>query len=494
MQRAFSRNLTGWTFVAIFAAMATLVGAWWWRRWRLPVHHRQIHDSASADPETPSRPGREEGQQNGQGGAPIQIAPDGQGPLYHRHYRADIAAPQVDAPTLMAQIQGNLNDFSPLEVARFEKTNGTAGTMREGDEYDIHLSAPWDAPVRVLDATPTSFVMATLDKHMEAGEIHFVLQPHPERDDALRFEIESWARSRDAVVDTAYDKIGIAKLGQEAMWTFFCQRVVEASGGTLIGDIEVTTEEQPVDEAQAKAARESADGPLGNRAARLGSRWWSPSGGRQKQPLHERYAERLHPLADADPNFDYEQRETFTEGTGWRIDDYQGELPAEPPGEPVAGGSWETAVDIMRRYEFPDPGILTGIYVPDDGDDLLDRTMLLRAKFLFFRFYFGVRISNVVDETRDTELGPARVWGFSYYTLEGHWEQGEIEFTVWKFLETGAVEFRIHAYSKTGRIPNLIYRIGFVFFGRWLQVRFSRKAVERMQALVATRAKVDTTA
>jgi hypothetical protein len=33
------------------------------------------------------------------------------------------------------------------------------------------------------------------------------------------------------------------------------------------------------------------------------------------------------------------------------------------------------------------------------------------------RFYLGVRVTGVFDETRDTAHGPERVWGWCYQTL-----------------------------------------------------------------------------
>jgi hypothetical protein len=95
----------------------------------------------------------------------------------------------------------------------------------------------------------------------------------------------------------------------------------------------------------------------------------------------------------------------------------------------------------------------------------------------------------VIDnETRtDDKRGEAQVWGYSYRTLEGHFEMGEITFEIWKYLATGEVEFRIHAYSKPTLIRNPFYRIGFWMFGRSLQVRFARTAMERMQQIVISR-------
>jgi uncharacterized protein (UPF0548 family) len=77
------------------------------------------------------------------------------------------------------------------------------------------------------------------------------------------------------------------------------------------------------------------------------------------------------------------------------------------------------------------------------------------------------------------------VWGYGYRTLEGHFERGQIDFTIHKNLTTGTVQFRIHAVSQTGRIRNPFYWLGFKLFGRWLQRRFARESLRRMQRLVA---------
>jgi len=207
----------------------------------------------------------------------------------------------------------------------------------------------------------------------------------------------------------------------------------------------------------------------------------------EERSLGEAFADRLEELLGLEANFILDHDEEYTEENGWRIDRYNTELPSEPPGEPVPNGSWELAKEVLYRYEFPDPNLITGFY--RDNVPLKDRRMLLRAKFLFFVFELGVRINKVIDETiaNVDDRGPARIWGYSYYTLEGHFEMGEITFSVLKFLDSGKVEFRIHAYSQTGTIRNIFYRIGFAIFGRRLQVRFSRQALKRMQMLVNMR-------
>ena len=47
------------------------------------------------------------------------------------------------------------------------------------------------------------------------------------------------------MVDWTYTGLKIAQRVQTNMWVTFCERVAKATGGTLVGDIAVITEEQP---------------------------------------------------------------------------------------------------------------------------------------------------------------------------------------------------------------------------------------------------------
>jgi len=137
----------------------------------------------------------------------------------------------------------------------------------------------------------------------------------------------------------------------------------------------------------------------------------------------------------------------------------------------------------MRDYEFADPEIVRAVYHADDP--LAGRDMLLQVRFFGLRFRFGVRVGGVIDETRRLGGREVRVWGWNYATLQGHFEMGQMDYEVWKWLDTGAVEFRIHVVSRAGRIPNPIVRLGFRLFGRREQVRFAKRACERMAWLVS---------
>ncbi|UOG75685.1 DUF1990 domain-containing protein [Hymenobacter tibetensis] len=200
-------------------------------------------------------------------------------------------------------------------------------------------------------------------------------------------------------------------------------------------------------------------------------------------PLDERQKARLAAYEKATYNFDPDRTHEYTRSTGWNVDDYETELPAETPGPPAAHGAWASACEVLRNYTFPPPNLITGIFVPDQP--LEQRVMVLRGQFLGFSFWFGVRIGGVTDERRSLpEGGEEQVWGYNYRTLEGHFERGEITFTVHKNLTTGRVVFRIHAFSQTGRIRNPFYWLGFKLFGRMLQKRFSRHSMQRLKAQV----------
>ncbi len=209
------------------------------------------------------------------------------------------------------------------------------------------------------------------------------------------------------------------------------------------------------------------------------------------RPDWREYRERLDALRESRYNLDLDASHDHTEAEGWDIDHHQGELPPEPPGPPLpsddARASWAVACDLARNYAFPDPKLITGIFSPDEP--LAGRPMLLRARFLGLSFWFGVKVGDEIDETRgpspgDPASGPVRVYGFDYATLEGHFERGRITFEVRKAQATGAVSFHIDSFSQPDRIGNLFYRIGFKLFGRRLQARFARTAIERMQRFV----------
>jgi hypothetical protein len=163
----------------------------------------------------------------------------------------------------------------------------------------------------------------------------------------------------------------------------------------------------------------------------------------------------------------------------WHVDSSDIVVGREPSGPPSPGGAWEVACLLVQLYEFTDPRLLRAVYRRDD--ELLGRNMLLEGRFFGLRFYFGVRVTAVIDETRGAE---ERVWGWSYQTLDGHLEQGRLSYEVIKDLSTGKVIFRVSGYSRRAPIADPVVRWGFRLFGRWTQARFYRSIQRRLHDLV----------
>ena len=135
---------------------------------------------------------------------------------------------------------------APSEFATFKKAAGDEGAMRPGDEYVVRMPGPWDGPVRVVEVSPTSFSLATLVGHLEAGQIAFRAKGGRDR---LDFEIESWARSGDRLSDLLYDRLRMSKEVQLHMWTSFLELVIRLSGGTRDQALRIHTrrlEEVPI--------------------------------------------------------------------------------------------------------------------------------------------------------------------------------------------------------------------------------------------------------
>lgn len=179
-------------------------------------------------------------------------------------------------------------------------------------------------------------------------------------------------------------------------------------------------------------------------------------------------------------NFDLADRAQFSPARGGRIDNLSQPLPAEPPGMPLKGGSWETARRLMKSYAFADPSIVRAFY--DPHTPLQGRNMLLELRALgLVHVYVGVRVSEVYEEARAVGGRQARVWGWNYRTLQGHVEQGQVDWEVWKWLDSGEVQFRVHAVSRPAHIGNPFVRVGFRLIGRHERKTFFESTGRRMR-------------
>jgi uncharacterized protein (UPF0548 family) len=421
----------------------------WAYMWRTtPVHRRERSGSAPDDgaPELPPRADEHD----------LQPAPSGVGPLFHRRYRTRIRDANVTAEELVARLSSDVNAAAPTSFARFVKTRGAEHTLAVGDEFVVRMPGPWDGPVRVLAVGPTSFRLATLDGHLEAGQIEF----RASQGELLEFEIESWARSGDRLSNLLYHHLRMAKEIQLHMWISFLERVVGLSGGRMTGGIDVETR-------RVESGLDGDDPLLG------------------PPPIREALARLRH----SELNFEPPPVDGDAAAAGWRVDDLAQALPPEPPGPPLEHGSFAVAQRLMRGYEFADPSIVRAYY--DPSEPLERRTMLLEVRFRALRFHIGVRVREVYDRSIERDGRPVRIWGWSYGTLRGHFEMGQMDWQVWKWLDTGEVEFRIHAYSRRAPVTNPLVRAGFRLVGRREQLAFLHSTMRRMATLTRLRLEED---
>jgi hypothetical protein len=162
----------------------------------------------------------------------------GAGPLFHRVFTVCIDEPTMTAQELISVLAVDLNQAVPSEVTSVDKQSDRCGPLAVGDEMVVRMPGPWDGPVRVVDCTETSFRFATLDDHMEAGQIEFRARP---RGRSLQFEIEAWARPCSPLVNLLYTHLRLAKEIQLNMWVRFCLATADIARGRVRGGVTIHT-------------------------------------------------------------------------------------------------------------------------------------------------------------------------------------------------------------------------------------------------------------
>jgi Domain of unknown function (DUF1990) len=203
----------------------------WRYLWRTtPLYRDEVEGSLETDspPPLPAELQRSE----------IQTPEHGAGALFHRRYRVRIRDSELSADQLVRAVAADPDSVAPSEFATFRKLSGPEDAMRVNDEYIVRMAGPWDGPVRVAQREGAMFRLATLEGHLEAGQIEF---RGYEEDELVVFEIESWARSKDRLTDLLYDRLRMSKEVQLHMWTSTLERVAELSGGSRSGGIEIHT-------------------------------------------------------------------------------------------------------------------------------------------------------------------------------------------------------------------------------------------------------------
>jgi hypothetical protein len=196
-----------------------------YRRNRRPVRDCACPDlerDLPGDPETLQRPSA------------------GVGPLYHRTYEIAFTDGVSSPSQLVAALRQDPNVASPVEVSSFERDPSRRGEpLQVGEELVVRLPGPWNGPVRVVETGEDHFRLATLQGHMEAGEIGFSAGVN-ERG-WIVFRIDSWARCGDRLFHLLYHRLPLAREMQLHMWSHFCEQVAKLAGGVVMTNVELHT-------------------------------------------------------------------------------------------------------------------------------------------------------------------------------------------------------------------------------------------------------------
>jgi Domain of unknown function (DUF1990) len=211
---------------------AGLLITWWAYVWRItPLHRREVPGMLDSDGPPPLPAGvSHDG---------IQPPESGSGAFLRRRYRVDVLDGRLDAASVIANLREDVNRVVPGGIAQFRKAADDSGPISVGAEFVVRMPGPWDGPVRVIELTPTSFRFATLDGHLEAGQIEWRAEDLD--DGALRFEVESWSRPGDRLSDIAHHRLRMAKEVQLHMWTSVLENVVKLAGGRMRAGVDIHT-------------------------------------------------------------------------------------------------------------------------------------------------------------------------------------------------------------------------------------------------------------
>lgn len=184
----------------------------------------------------------------------------------------------------------------------------------------------------------------------------------------------------------------------------------------------------------------------------------------------------LEDAATRPVNFDV-PLDQMTEANGWTRDGARSVIGQEPPGPPIESGHFMRCRRALLDYEFSDPAIVTGHFIPDS--EFIGRTMLLEIQVWGLHFLSGVRVHSVRDEVQANKT----IFGFRYDTLEGHIERGFEWFLLEKEHATGEITFQIEAHWRLGDFPNWWSKVGFKLIGERYRERWRRAALGRLAKL-----------
>jgi hypothetical protein len=168
-----------------------------------------------------------------------QLATEGSGPLLQRDYVAAIEGGACTPEQIRDMMLRDFARFSPEELAKFEYRDTTQEPLGVDDTMGIDIKGAGYCEVRITHVDDHSLTMRTLEGHPEAGRI--TMGAYRDAKGDLIFRIRSRARASGVLQQIGYELFG--KGLQTRIWVTFCERIAEACGGMIRGEVAVNTEE-----------------------------------------------------------------------------------------------------------------------------------------------------------------------------------------------------------------------------------------------------------
>lgn len=173
-----------------------------------------------------------------------QLPDDGVGSLKRKRFWADIANSRLSPDELFEHFRTHFDDVTP-NFLRVAPEPGAPDVIDEGETLTLALPLRGHVQVRVAEVTERRITMLTLEGHPLAGAVRFLVE---ERGDRIRFEVQVYDRAANVIDLLAMRTIG--DFVQSRSWETVIGNVVEASGGSIAGDIEKESENLDDDKAE----------------------------------------------------------------------------------------------------------------------------------------------------------------------------------------------------------------------------------------------------
>jgi hypothetical protein len=175
---------------------------------------------------------------DGEGNGDLQLAHDGAGPLLQRDYVAVLEGSHCTPEQALEKILLQFPRFSPEELAKFYHPRDQAAPLALNDRMKIDIRGYGRCEVVVTHLDRHSLTLRTVSGHLEAGRITF--GAYADEGGRLVCRIRSRARINNLPIFLGYALFG--KAVQTRTWTVFLERLAEACGGRMLGEVVTETD------------------------------------------------------------------------------------------------------------------------------------------------------------------------------------------------------------------------------------------------------------